>query len=79
VLLDLGAVRSWLGGGENPCSEADAGTRGPGGHFGLGQQVHLAGLTLQDSPCRGSLHQVDIIINPDLLEAQIRFNPEDVA
>jgi hypothetical protein len=29
VLLDLGAVRSWLGSGENPCSEADAGCRGP--------------------------------------------------
>ena len=29
---DLGAVRSWLGGGENPFSEADAGCPELGSH-----------------------------------------------
>ena len=32
MLLDLGAVRSWLGGGEHPCSEADAGCPELGSH-----------------------------------------------
>jgi len=54
-------------------THAEKDSLGPS-HLGLGQQVHLAGLTLPRVSSSGGHHY-----HPELLEAQIRFNPEDAA